>query len=270
MLRCKRRPRAQLVAFLLAPRALPRGRHSGRTVWAHGAMRSMLAARRALCTAAAPPAPKPPAFTPAQTILQSIQTLLPRIVTTGVVTHGEPIVYVEPKDVPIMLRFLRDHTGTRCKQLLDITAVDVPTREKRFEVSSPPSPLPALPDLPLHPVGRAPRPAHRLARTAHRTSPTPAPAPLAQVAYQLLSHDHNRQRQRGQRVRRAAADAATHRSGSPPACLGLPRAREERPRRLAAAEELQRGRGGGVAPACLPSRRPCRLLAAPAGSASRP
>ena len=60
--------------------------------------------------------------------------MLPRVVTTGVVTHGEPILYVEPKDVPITLRFLRDHTGTRCKQLVDITAVDVPTREKRFEV----------------------------------------------------------------------------------------------------------------------------------------
>jgi len=94
----------------------------------------MPAVRRALCTTAPPPAPKPPAFTPAQQILQSIKSLLPRIVTTGVVTHGEPIVYVEPKDVPIMLRFLRDHTGTRCKQLMDITAVDIPTREKRFEV----------------------------------------------------------------------------------------------------------------------------------------
>ena len=60
--------------------------------------------------------------------------------TTGVVTHGEPIVYVEPKDVPIMLRFLRDHTGTRCKQLVDITAVDIPTREKRFEVGHTPTP----------------------------------------------------------------------------------------------------------------------------------
>ena len=92
------------------------------------------AAARALCTAAPPPAPKPPAFTPAQSILQTIRATLPRVVTTGVVTHGEPIVYVEPKDVPIMLRFLRDHTGTRCKQLVDITAVDVPGREKRFEV----------------------------------------------------------------------------------------------------------------------------------------
>lgn len=89
--------------------------------------------RRTICTAVAEP--KPPAFTPAQNILQSIRTLLPRVVTTGVVTHGEPILYVEPQDVPITMRFLRDHTGTRCKQLVDITAVDVPTRKKRFEVA---------------------------------------------------------------------------------------------------------------------------------------
>ena len=31
--------------------------------------------------------------------------------------------------------FLKSHTGTRCKALMDITAVDVPTREKRFEVA---------------------------------------------------------------------------------------------------------------------------------------
>ena len=151
------------------PRAPPRGRHLGST----GAIRSMPAVRRALCTTAPPPAPKPPAFTPAQQILQSIKSLLPRIVTTGVVTHGEPIVYVEPKDVPIMLRFLRDHTGTRCKQLMDITAVDIPTREKRFEVGHPPTPHTSL-------LGRAPRTAHRTAPRASRGTP------------RTHDHDHSR------------------------------------------------------------------------------
>ena len=82
--------------------------------------------------------------------------MLPRVMTTGVVTHGEPIVYVEPKDVPIMLRFLRDHTGTRCKQLVDITAVDIPTREKRFEVA-PQTPTPLLLSAPPTLSHRAPR-----------------------------------------------------------------------------------------------------------------
>jgi len=90
-------------------------------------MRSIMAARRSFCTK--------PAFTPAQTILSSIKAMIPRAITTGIVQNGEPILYVEPKDVPLTLTFLRDHTGTRCKQLLDITAVDVPAREKRFEVA---------------------------------------------------------------------------------------------------------------------------------------
>jgi len=37
--------------------------------------------------------------------------------------------------VPPVLQFLRDHTSTRCKALMDVTAVDVPSREKRFEVA---------------------------------------------------------------------------------------------------------------------------------------
>ena len=115
--------------------------------------------------------------------------MLPRVVTTGVVTHGEPIVYVEPKDVPIMLRFLRDHTGTRCKQLVDITAVDIPTREKRFEVGHPPAPHTPL-------LGRAPPAAHR---TAPRTAPHRAPHRTAHSAPRASrgtprTHDHDHPR----------------------------------------------------------------------------
>ena len=131
-----------LISTLLRARAPPRAPPCGRRLGSVGVMRSMPVVRRALCTTATQPAAKPPAFTPAQQILQSIKSMLPRVMTTGVVTHGEPIVYVEPKDVPIMLRFLRDHTGTRCKQLVDITAVDIPTREKRFEVGHTPTPPP--------------------------------------------------------------------------------------------------------------------------------
>ena len=34
-----------------------------------------------------------------------------------------------------MLTFLRDHTNAQFKSLADLTAVDVPTRQNRFEVS---------------------------------------------------------------------------------------------------------------------------------------
>jgi len=73
-------------------------------------------------------------FTPAQRILSSVRAMLPRMVTGGVVIAGEPILYCQPQAVPTVMNFLKMHTGTRCKQLTDITAVDIPSRDKRFEV----------------------------------------------------------------------------------------------------------------------------------------
>mmetsp|Transcript_29632 Transcript_29632/g.94614 ORF Transcript_29632/g.94614 Transcript_29632/m.94614 type:complete len:193 (+) Transcript_29632:60-638(+) len=73
-------------------------------------------------------------FTAAQRFIGNVRSMLPRLVNSGVVVNGEPILYCEPRAVPAVLTFLRDHSGTRCKQLSDLTAVDIPTREKRFEV----------------------------------------------------------------------------------------------------------------------------------------
>ena len=101
------------------------------------------------------------AFTAAQKTLSSIRSMLPRLVTSGVVVAGEPTLYVEPANVPPVMEFLKNHTGTRCKALMDITAVDVPSRESRFEVRAAPasawnarrrSPPPAPPsDAPFSP-----------------------------------------------------------------------------------------------------------------------
>lgn len=74
------------------------------------------------------------AFTQAQRTLRSIKSMLPRLVTSGVVVAGEPTLYVEPANLLPVCDFLKSHTGTRCKALMDVTAVDVPTRDKRFEV----------------------------------------------------------------------------------------------------------------------------------------
>uniref|UniRef100_A0A7S0PYD9 NADH:ubiquinone oxidoreductase 30kDa subunit domain-containing protein n=1 Tax=Coccolithus braarudii TaxID=221442 RepID=A0A7S0PYD9_9EUKA len=73
-------------------------------------------------------------FTPAQSIITHLRGMLPRIITSGVVVAGEPILYTQPQHVPTLLQFLKDHSGTRCKQLTDVTAVDIPSRDKRFEV----------------------------------------------------------------------------------------------------------------------------------------
>lgn len=75
------------------------------------------------------------AFTQAQKALSMIKAHIPRLITTGVVVANEPILYVDPPNVPPVMEFLKHHTLTRCKQLVDVTAVDVPSREKRFEVA---------------------------------------------------------------------------------------------------------------------------------------
>ena len=73
-------------------------------------------------------------FTQAQKSLMAIKNMLPRIVTGGVVIQGEPTIYTDPENIPTVMKFMKNHTMTRCKQLIDITAVDVPTHPKRFEV----------------------------------------------------------------------------------------------------------------------------------------
>nr|YP_006666410.1 NADH dehydrogenase subunit 9 [Trebouxiophyceae sp. MX-AZ01]AFQ93765.1 NADH dehydrogenase subunit 9 [Trebouxiophyceae sp. MX-AZ01] len=46
----------------------------------------------------------------------------------------EAVFLVYPEFLVPFLSFLRDHTNTRCKQLMDVTAVDTPSRQLRFQV----------------------------------------------------------------------------------------------------------------------------------------
>lgn len=41
---------------------------------------------------------------------------------------------VAPSAIPVVMEFLRDHTNAQFKGVMDITAVDYPTRANRFEV----------------------------------------------------------------------------------------------------------------------------------------
>ncbi len=47
---------------------------------------------------------------------------------------GELIVWTSKTGLPVLLKHLRDDQNLRFQQLLDITAVDHPSREERFEV----------------------------------------------------------------------------------------------------------------------------------------
>jgi NADH dehydrogenase (ubiquinone) Fe-S protein 3 len=134
------------------------------------------------------------AFTTAQKTLQSIKSMLPRLVTSGVVVAGEPTLYVEPANVLTVCDFLKNHTGTRCKALMDVTAIDVPTREKRFEVRLRPASATTAAAISL--PSAACLHAHRCSLGSFSDHPctnlyhTPC-SRLTQVAYQLLSVEHN-------------------------------------------------------------------------------
>jgi NADH:ubiquinone oxidoreductase subunit C len=50
------------------------------------------------------------------------------------VLYQEPTIYTTPEHLVPLCYFLRDHVNTQFKCLIDITAVDFPEREQRFEV----------------------------------------------------------------------------------------------------------------------------------------
>ncbi len=42
---------------------------------------------------------------------------------------------IHPEGIVPVLTFLKDHTNSQFKNMIDLTAVDVPSRQYRFEVS---------------------------------------------------------------------------------------------------------------------------------------
>lgn len=73
--------------------------------------------------------------TPLHEYGQYITTCLPKYIQQFSVYKDELVLYIAPESVIPVLTFLRDHTQCQFKQISDITAVDYPTREHRFEVS---------------------------------------------------------------------------------------------------------------------------------------
>jgi NADH dehydrogenase (ubiquinone) Fe-S protein 3 len=65
---------------------------------------------------------------------QYLTTCLPKFVQQFSVYKDELTLYVAPTGVVPVLQFLRDHTQSQYKAVMDITAVDFPTRANRFEV----------------------------------------------------------------------------------------------------------------------------------------
>jgi NADH dehydrogenase (ubiquinone) Fe-S protein 3 len=59
---------------------------------------------------------------------------LPKFIQQFSVLNDELTLYVGPSAIVPVMTFLRDHSQCQYKSVIDITAVDFPTRSKRFEV----------------------------------------------------------------------------------------------------------------------------------------
>lgn len=65
---------------------------------------------------------------------QYLITVLPKFIEKFSVWKDELVIYIPPIAVIPVMTFLRDHTTTQFKTIIDITAVDYPSRTNRFEV----------------------------------------------------------------------------------------------------------------------------------------
>ncbi|CAD6583555.1 MAG: Putative NADH-ubiquinone oxidoreductase 30.4 kDa subunit, mitochondrial [Tremellales sp. Tagirdzhanova-0007] len=65
---------------------------------------------------------------------QYLTTCLPKFIQQFSVYKDELTIYIVPSSVLPVLTFLRDHTQCQYKAVMDITAVDYPTRNFRFEI----------------------------------------------------------------------------------------------------------------------------------------
>lgn len=59
---------------------------------------------------------------------------LPKFIQQFSVLKDELTLHVAPSAIVPVLTFLRDHSQAQFKSVMDITAVDFPERDKRFEV----------------------------------------------------------------------------------------------------------------------------------------
>ncbi|XP_076855045.1 NADH dehydrogenase [ubiquinone] iron-sulfur protein 3, mitochondrial [Brachyhypopomus gauderio] len=66
---------------------------------------------------------------------QYVAEILPKYVQhVQVTSYNELEVMIHPEGIVPVLTFLRDHTNAQFNNMIDLTAVDVPTRQNRFEI----------------------------------------------------------------------------------------------------------------------------------------
>ena len=68
---------------------------------------------------------------------QYVGECMPKFVQKVQVTSGDELdIMIHPDGIIPVLTFLKDHTNAQFENISDIAAVDVPTRECRFEVNN--------------------------------------------------------------------------------------------------------------------------------------
>ena len=65
---------------------------------------------------------------------QSLVNMMPHSIYEAQYVLGELCLVIDPSSVIEVLTFLRDHTSCQYKCLMDVTAVDYPERDARFEI----------------------------------------------------------------------------------------------------------------------------------------
>ena len=63
-----------------------------------------------------------------------IQKSLPKLITKTTIWKDEIILHSKPEYLRTVILYLRDHKNCQFKQISDLTVVDYPSRENRFEV----------------------------------------------------------------------------------------------------------------------------------------
>lgn len=69
-----------------------------------------------------------------QTFAKSLIKTIPKWIQSSVFKKDEIVLYIHPSYLIPLVSYLRDHINTQYKVLIDITAVDYPSRTLRFEV----------------------------------------------------------------------------------------------------------------------------------------
>ena len=67
--------------------------------------------------------------------VKSLHLMAPKLITRSVIAKEEITLETTPEQIIPLLDFLKMHTSSQYKMLIDITGTDYPEREKRFEVS---------------------------------------------------------------------------------------------------------------------------------------